>query len=164
MKTLLSNPAVTHVYYLNRAPHGTLRMERAKARGLSDEVSSSQVTFLTANLPQTYLGLLPEVYRKLMNTVTLVIHNAWPLNFNLFFLSFRPQLSGLVNLIKFTALVPTAPHLYPPSAPFSYIRSRRYSPPNKSSPSIQHLALAVTSRASFYQSIFLTTVVGYPAW
>lgn len=112
LKTLLSNPAVAHVYCLNRAPQGTLRMERTKARGLSDEVSSSRVTFLTADLPQTYLGLQPEVYRKLMNTVTLVIHNAWPVNFNLSLLSFRPQLSGLANLIEFTALAPTAPHLF----------------------------------------------------
>lgn len=112
LKSLLSNPTVAHVYCLDRAPNGTLRIERTKARGLSSEVSSSRVTFLTADLPQTYLGLEPEVYRKLINTVTLVIHNAWPVNFNLSLLSFRPQLSGLVNLIEFTALAPTAPHLF----------------------------------------------------
>lgn len=112
LQTLLSNPAVAHVYCLNRAPKGSLRIQRTKTRGLPNEVSSSRVTFLTADLPQTYLGLQPEVYRKLMETVTLVIHNAWPVNFNLPILSFRPQLSGLVNLIEFTALAPTAPHLF----------------------------------------------------
>lgn len=43
---------------------------------------------------------------------TIVIHNAWPVNFNLSLPSFRPQLDGLIALIKFTASAACSPHLF----------------------------------------------------
>lgn len=111
LHSLLENRAVAHVYCLNRATDGvSLQVERHQARGLPTQLSSSRVTFLTANLSHTHLGLQAEVYSKLLNAATVVIHNAWPVNFNLSIDSFRPQLAGLVNLIEFAAFAATSPH------------------------------------------------------
>lgn len=57
------------------------------------------MTFLTADLsePQT-LGLRAEVYQTLRETVTLIIHNAWLVYFNLPLQVFESQLAGVVNL------------------------------------------------------------------
>lgn len=112
LHALLDNPAVDHIYCLNRATDGwSFQIEKNQARGLPTQLSSSRVTFLTADLSQTHLGLQSETYNELLDTATLVIHNAWPVNFNLTLPSFRPQLAGLVNLIAFAALAATSPHL-----------------------------------------------------
>lgn len=113
LNALRANPAISHIYCLNRATDGlSLQTERNQARGLSTNLSSSRVTFLTADLSQKHLGLESETYDGLLATVTLVIHNAWPVNFNLSLASFRPHLTGVVNLIEFTNLGKTSPHLF----------------------------------------------------
>lgn len=112
LNALLANSAVAHVYCLNRSSDGLLlQTERNKARGLPAQLSSTRTTFLAAELSQTHLGLGSDTYSELIEKATLVIHNAWPVNFNLSLPSFRPQLAALVNLIEFTALAVTSPHL-----------------------------------------------------
>lgn len=113
LNVLLANSAVAHIYCLNRSSDGLLlQAERNQARGLPTQLSSTRITFLAAELSQAHLGLEYGIYRKLLGEATLVIHNAWPVNFNLSLSSFRPQLAGLVNLIEFTALAATSPHLF----------------------------------------------------
>ncbi|MCJ1466280.1 hypothetical protein MMC07_004899 [Pseudocyphellaria aurata] len=113
LNVLLANSAVTHIYCINRSHDGLLlQNERNQARGLSTELSSARVTFLAAEIFQTNLGLEPEIYSKLLENATLVIHCAWPVNFNLSVSAFRPQFSALVNLIEFTAHAATSPHLF----------------------------------------------------
>lgn len=113
LDTLLCNPAVAHVYCLNRSSDGmSLQIERNRARGLSTHFNSSRVTFLTADLSQPCLGLQPKAYGELLEVATLVIHNAWPVNFNLSLDTFRPQLAGLVNLIEFTASATMSPRIF----------------------------------------------------
>ena len=76
------------------------------------QLDAKRVTFLTADLSQEYLGLQQRTFHKLVNTATLIIHNAWPVNFNLSLPAFRTQLDGLVNLIGFTATAKTSPRLF----------------------------------------------------
>ena len=113
LNVLLTDQTIAHVYCLNRAQDGlSSQIERNKARGLFTPFDPARVTFLTADLSQRYLGLSSELYENLLDTATVVIHNAWPVNFNLSLRSFGPQLAGLVNLIDFTASAPTSPHLF----------------------------------------------------
>ena len=113
LHSLLTDPAVAHVYCLNRATDGlSLQLERNKGRGLSDQLEPSRVTFLKADLSQEYFGLGKQAYHALLETATLVIHNAWPVNFNLSLPSFRPHLTGLVNIFQFIASAATSPHLF----------------------------------------------------
>ena len=73
---------------------------------------SARTTFLTADLSQKGLGLENEILTRLKQSITLVILNAWPVNFNLNLQSFRPQLEGLVNLIELVTEAPLCPALF----------------------------------------------------
>ena len=113
LTALLAIPKVTHVYCLNRGSDSrSLQIERNQVRGLSPELDSARVTFLMADLSKKQLGLPHELYTKLLETASLVIHNAWPVNFNFSLPSFRPQLDGMINLINFTATAAMSPHLF----------------------------------------------------
>ncbi|KAK8104507.1 NRPS-like enzyme [Apiospora kogelbergensis] len=95
-----------HVYCLNRATDGGQSAQTKKWAALNDVDASlleEHVTFLQANLAHPRLGLDPEMYEKLRSQVGLVIHSAWPVNFNLALSSFRPQLAGMVNLFSLAA-------------------------------------------------------------
>lgn len=104
---------MAHVYCLNRSCDGLLlQTERNKARGLSTQLSSTRTTILAADLSQTHLCPVLILTANKLKKATLVIHNAWPVNFNLSLSSFRPQLAALVNLIEFTASAVTSSHLF----------------------------------------------------
>ncbi|KAL5364302.1 hypothetical protein BJX96DRAFT_178833 [Aspergillus floccosus] len=95
---LLRDPLVTHVYCLNRrnqseATNGTQSTEPS----LFDR---SKVTFLHADLSCYKLGLSDAVYDKLRNSATLILHAAWPVNFNLSLKAFESSLDGVLNLIR----------------------------------------------------------------
>ena len=112
LQTLLANP-ISHIYCLNRATDSLgLQKKRNQLYGLEMQIDASRITFLEADLSQEYLGLQQEIFHKLITTTTLIIHNAWPVNFNLPLASFRQQLDGLVNLISFTARATTSPQLF----------------------------------------------------
>ena len=112
LQTLLANP-ISHIYCLNRATDSLgLQKERNRLYGLEMQIDANRITFLEADLSREYLGLQQEMFHKLLSTTTLVIHNAWPVNFNLPLPAFRPQLDGLVNLISFTAKATTSPQLF----------------------------------------------------
>lgn len=96
---------VGHVFCLNRGPDGGRLAQAKKWAGLNGDASilEERVTFLQANLAYPRLGLDPEAYEKLHSRVGLVIHSAWPVNFNLALSAFRPQLVGMVNLFSLAA-------------------------------------------------------------
>ncbi|KAI8627306.1 putative NRPS-like enzyme [Xylariaceae sp. FL1651] len=100
LRALLDRPGVGHIYCLNRGADGggAAQRKRFVAAGLSGGRLDDRVTFLQADLAQPLLGLAEGQYETLRSRVGLIIHNAWPVNFNLDLLAFRPQLAGLVNL------------------------------------------------------------------
>ncbi|KAJ6018232.1 acetyl-CoA synthetase-like protein [Penicillium sp. IBT 35674x] len=111
LDTLLKTPSVKHVFCLNRAGRARDRQqERLVTYGL-DPVNEARVTFWHADLRQAGFGLQSEQLKQLQQTATLVIHNAWAVNFNLSLASFKPQLAGVVNLINFTGQASHAPRL-----------------------------------------------------
>ncbi|KAM7208391.1 putative peptide synthetase [Naviculisporaceae sp. PSN 640] len=75
------------------------------------------ISFLTSpDLGQTYLGLDKDVYNDLANDgICLIIHNAWPVNFNSPLEAFEPALAGVSRLVDFigdlTASTSTLPHM-----------------------------------------------------
>lgn len=113
---LLANQSIEHIWCLNRKEkevsvkkHAELR----ESRGLSPlDLKKSRVSFLTVNLSEEFFGLAEEVYNQLRKSATLVIHNAWPVNFNLSLSSFKPQLTGVVNLIDFCSSSTLSAHLF----------------------------------------------------
>lgn len=91
---------MSHIFCLNRAVDSLgLQTSRNRYRQLSGVLSPNRVTFCTCDLSKPDLGLPVEIYNQLIASPILVIHNAWPVNFNMPINSFRPQLDSVVNLI-----------------------------------------------------------------
>jgi thioester reductase-like protein len=57
---------------------------------------------LQADLSLPQLGLAPGTYRQLIDEVTVVIHCAWKVDFNLTIESFESQIRGVRNLLNFS--------------------------------------------------------------
>ncbi|TGO54745.1 hypothetical protein BELL_1497g00010 [Botrytis elliptica] len=111
LQTLLSSSAVSHVFCLNRTAGEQPQIKRSKAHGLPTEFPSNRVTFLQANLSEERLGLEPEIFEKVKASATHIIHNAWPVNFNIPLSSFYPNIKGVINLLEFAATASQTPSL-----------------------------------------------------
>ncbi|KAE8146594.1 hypothetical protein BDV25DRAFT_143558 [Aspergillus avenaceus] len=111
LDALLNTPTVAHVHCLNRRPDAReVHCGKVQSYGLT--LDESRVTFWTADLAQADLGISSDARELLQRTVTLVLHNAWTVNFNLSLASFKPDLMGVVNLINFSAQGQKTPHLF----------------------------------------------------
>lgn len=111
LHALLDRPGVGHVFCLNRSEDGgrATQLERFTTAGLATDGLANRVTFLQADLAHPSLGLEATTYETLRTRAGLVIHNAWPVNFNLGLAAFRPQLAGLVNIFALSAKAQAAP-------------------------------------------------------
>ncbi|KAI0166073.1 acetyl-CoA synthetase-like protein [Xylariaceae sp. FL1272] len=101
---LLEDPGVGRVYCLVRGNDPSARVNSSlKDRGLASIGNNSSradktTTLSTKDFGEPYLGLAAEDYTSL-RSATLIIHAAWPVNFNISLASFRPQIAGLRNLL-----------------------------------------------------------------
>ncbi|KAF5351581.1 hypothetical protein D9758_007201 [Tetrapyrgos nigripes] len=100
---LLESKDFTKVYALNRPSNTALsaRQEASfAARGLNTSLlQSSKLELLESDLSKEYLGLQNGVYGDIRDEVTLMIHNAWHVDFNISLSSLEPHLHGLRNLV-----------------------------------------------------------------
>lgn len=105
LRALLDRPGVEHVFCLNRGEDGGRASQEVRLQdaGLVTHDLNERVTFLKTDLASPHLGLEEAKYEHLHKRVGLIIHNAWPVNFNLGLPAFRPQLAGLVNLFALSA-------------------------------------------------------------
>ncbi|KAI2779603.1 acetyl-CoA synthetase-like protein [Daldinia loculata] len=109
LNQLLDDPKVERVVCLVRGSGALARIaESMKIRKLDARVSSNKkLTALTTNnLGALNLGLPPESYSDLQQSATLIIHAAWPVNFNVSLTSMIPHIAGLHNLLKLSLRVP----------------------------------------------------------
>ncbi|KAG1808219.1 L-aminoadipate-semialdehyde dehydrogenase [Suillus subaureus] len=113
---LLSDPSVATVYCLCRAKDDADASSRITASMKTRKLSShyeqvqSRVKALACDLSTNKLGLQSDVYNEIATRATLIIHNAWAVNFNLGISSFEPHIRGAVNLIN---LALSSPHPRP---------------------------------------------------
>ncbi|KAI0438188.1 hypothetical protein F4803DRAFT_535871 [Xylaria telfairii] len=105
LSALLNNPNIGHVFCLNRSPDGgrAAQLKRFNSSNLSTDILTDRVTCFHTDLTDPKLGLEEETYAQIRGRVKILIHNAWPVNFNLNILAFRPLLTGLVNLFRFAS-------------------------------------------------------------
>lgn len=107
LRALLDNTSVEQIFCLNRREDGGHSAQVASFAAAGFDVTRlgdiNHVTFLNADLQAPCLGLAGPVYDDLCTKVDLIIHAAWPVNFNFPLLAFRPHLAGLVNLLGFAA-------------------------------------------------------------
>ncbi|KAI1767333.1 acetyl-CoA synthetase-like protein [Hypoxylon sp. FL1150] len=109
---LLADPQVAQVSCLVRGVDVLARIDESmRARGLktisSDPERAGKVKALrTNNLGAPNLGLSPEAFAQLQESTTLIIHAAWPVNFNISLASLVPHVVGLRNLLQLSLGVP----------------------------------------------------------
>ena len=125
LDSLTRHSKIRHIYCLNRGENTANRQQaRNKSNQLYTSTDPERVTFLSGDLSQRTFGLEMAVFQKLTSEITSIIHNAWPVNFNVALATFRPNLDGLINLISFAASAPSQPHLVFVSSISSTIRSQ----------------------------------------
>ncbi|OLN85756.1 Iterative polyketide synthase CazM 8 [Colletotrichum chlorophyti] len=96
-----SNPAVKKVVCLNRSDDSGKRQVKMSAeRGLATNWKKAE--FLCADMSKSNLGLEPDVYNRLLKEADRVIHNAWPVNFNISVETFEPHIRGVRNWVDFS--------------------------------------------------------------
>ncbi|CAK4026524.1 acetyl- synthetase [Lecanosticta acicola] len=99
LDSLLLSPFVDKVVCLNRP--GSNAEKQAKineSRGLTTDLS--RVTFFETDISRPHLGLVDQQYNELLQEASHVIHNAYPVNFNLPLSSFEPQLETCCHMIE----------------------------------------------------------------
>ncbi|THH14562.1 hypothetical protein EW146_g5781 [Bondarzewia mesenterica] len=118
---LVATPTVERVYAFNRGSSGSSLLERQKAglaeRGLDPSIATSdKVVLVEGNVTAADFGISPELRLRIRSSVTHIIHNAWPVNFNITLKSFEPQIQGLRNFID---LALQSPFQTPPRVAFT---------------------------------------------
>jgi thioester reductase-like protein len=92
---------VKSIICLNRSDDAKERQRKGHGeRGLSTDFSKAE--FLRADMSSYDLGLDKEMYERLLRDVDRVIHNQWPVNFNMPVESFDPHIRGVRNLADFS--------------------------------------------------------------
>ena len=113
LSVLMATDSVSHIYCLNRAPDSrTLQVARSKALGLNTTFPHTRITFLTMDLTSPNTSFVPPAnHAAIVDTVTLIIHAAWPVDFNLTLASFSPSLTSVSSLASLTASARHRPSL-----------------------------------------------------
>ena len=115
---LLAKPHVAHVYCLNRASDAKARQIRlfteqgidaSNIDGFEDRLSFLHATSLDA--PRLGLSNNKDYDLIKSSKITHIIHNAWPVNFNIALNSFKSHIAGVRALIDFCISVPEHPKL-----------------------------------------------------
>ncbi|KAG1835812.1 putative aminoadipate reductase [Suillus subalutaceus] len=111
---LLRREDVSVVYVFNRPSKGAFIQQRQensfKDRGLDFTLlQSDKLVYVETDTSNDRLGLDKELYQKICTSVTVIIHNAWRLDFNLALSSFDPHVRGMRNLIDLALSSPRHP-------------------------------------------------------
>ncbi|KAJ7067512.1 putative nonribosomal peptide synthetase [Mycena amicta] len=108
LEILLRHSSVERVYAFNR-PSPTPISQRQEAafrdRALDVELlHSSKLVYVQGDSAGADLGLSEAILGELKKTVTVIIHNAWALDFNKSLSTFEPLVRGTRNLIDLARL------------------------------------------------------------
>ncbi|KAI1130277.1 hypothetical protein F5Y10DRAFT_263362 [Nemania abortiva] len=111
LRSLMENKSIDSIYCLNRSPDSASRQRKHNAE-VDPQLPTTfpdKVHFLEADLAHATFNLDTELFKTLSSSATLIIHNAWSVDFNLPLPSFMQQLEGVENLCKFSAQSPRRP-------------------------------------------------------
>ncbi|KAJ7077669.1 putative aminoadipate reductase, partial [Mycena belliarum] len=106
LATLVEDERVAKIYAFNRPSKATTLVQRQEAifndRGLDIALlESPKLVLIEGEINRDNLGLSADIYSRMLSSITLIIHNAWTLDFNLPLASFKQHVSGTRNLIHF---------------------------------------------------------------
>ncbi|CAE7225213.1 unnamed protein product [Rhizoctonia solani] len=112
---LLANDKVEKVWAMNRK--STEDSREREVASFEDKLldvtllEHKNLVFVDVDLEDPRLGLSDELYDEIREEATIIIHNAWQVNFNLSLQSFEPSIHGARNLLDlaFRSTAPTGP-------------------------------------------------------
>lgn len=101
---MVSDPKVKKIICLNRAEDGGVKQQAkaVKERGLSSDYAS-KAEFFHVDMSRSDFGLPAEVYSRLLEEADRIVHNAWPVNFNMPVESFEPHIRSVRNIADFAS-------------------------------------------------------------
>lgn len=104
LEQLLNNPSVDRVYCLNRSSDAATRQKSTFDTHHHSLTNFSKASFLHTDFSKEFFGLDESTYRRLQDSVTLFIHNAWAVNFNLTVESYEAtHITGTRRAVDFCA-------------------------------------------------------------
>ncbi|KAG8684994.1 hypothetical protein FRC09_015020 [Ceratobasidium sp. 395] len=121
---LLENDRVEKVWAMNRRSREVEQRQRASFidKGLDvGLLKSNKLVLVEANLEAEDLGVEAELFDEIKNTATIIIHNAWQVNFNFTLEQFEPSIKSVRNLLDFAfgSTSPTGPPRFVFTSSFS---------------------------------------------
>lgn len=104
---LLNDDSVSTVYCLTRRENAKdAILDALSQKGMTvPDYRTKKIVALNSALDAPDLGVGEDMFEKMRKSVSLIIHTAWPVNFNLPLLSFEPHIKGVYNLINFSLSV-----------------------------------------------------------
>ncbi|KAH6663644.1 hypothetical protein B0J14DRAFT_682919 [Halenospora varia] len=104
---VLANPEISKVYCLVRGENPMQRiLDSLKERHLELPASSlAKIVAFSGDLSKPSFDLSSPTYTQMKKEVSLIVHIAWPVNFNIHLSSFEPHIAGLYNLLQFSLSV-----------------------------------------------------------
>ncbi|OGM51363.1 putative NRPS-like enzyme [Aspergillus bombycis] len=104
---LLNDDTVSAVYCLTRREQPKEEILEALAKkGLQVmPFRTKKIVALKSALDKSDLGVGKDMLAEMQRSVSLIIHTAWPVNFNLPLANFEPHIQGVYNLIQFSLSV-----------------------------------------------------------
>lgn len=110
LEYLIAAPNVARVYCLNRSDAEGRQKQTFEERGVTPDFS--KVKFLQTSFDKEQFGLSTEVYKELLGSVDVFIHNAWAVNFNMGLESFEDtHVAGTRRCVDFSAAAQYHPHI-----------------------------------------------------
>ncbi|KAI1461675.1 acetyl-CoA synthetase-like protein [Annulohypoxylon moriforme] len=99
---MICSRIIKKVICLNRSKDGRGRqLQSFESRGLNTDFS--KVEFLQADLSLPDFGIGQSKYDELLSTTDRIIHNGWPVNFNISLSTFEPHIRGVRHFVDFSA-------------------------------------------------------------
>lgn len=115
LSELQALPKLRRIYCLNRSEEAE-KAQITTLRKCGLPLPDERVTFIHASFESPRLGLSEQTWQQLASETTLIIHNAWPVNFVTALEGFKPHLEALRYLLTLSYEARHCP-------PFLYVSS-----------------------------------------
>jgi thioester reductase-like protein len=104
LEQLLNSSGVEKVYCMNRSDNAESRQKDSFDKYHHDSTNFTKAEFLKADFGSDKFGLSDETYARLLETVTVFIHAAWSVDFNLSLESYEAtHIAGTRRAVDFAA-------------------------------------------------------------
>ena len=114
LNVLLNDSKVSKIYCLNRSEDAQQRHQNILTdRGLKHDLTSSKIEFLQVDFGLAQFGLLPAKFTELTDSVDIIIHNAWKVDFNHSLESFEEHhIRGIRTIVDWSITSPRSPRIF----------------------------------------------------